>query len=116
MPTSILQNPDNWNLIFLIKNPSNDHIFFYDDFDAKITYNETILWQANASAKFYQDEKAQNYIDATSGALPEIYGDRIIDTILNELASGHSTKFSGLQEDTNVYNLHNYLDLQSVLE
>ncbi|KAK4342753.1 hypothetical protein RND71_038569 [Anisodus tanguticus] len=68
MSASVLQNPDSWNLTFLIKNASNDHILFY--------------------------EKAQNFIDATFGALPEIYGDWIVDSTLNDLASGHSTKIS----------------------
>ncbi|OIT32676.1 hypothetical protein A4A49_65395, partial [Nicotiana attenuata] len=93
-PPSSLDNPESWKLTFLVKNPTDDYTFFYDEFDAKVTYNDTTLWQANVAPKFYQDEKGQNFVDAAFGALSNSYDHWIVDTIMNNLASGHSTKFT----------------------
>ncbi|OIS99923.1 hypothetical protein A4A49_23125 [Nicotiana attenuata] len=93
-PPSVLDNPDNWKLTFLVENPTNDYNFLYDEFDAKITYKDTVLWQADNSARFYQDESAQNFVDATFGALPDSYNEWMTNTIMNDVASGLSTRFS----------------------
>ncbi|MCE2055468.1 hypothetical protein HAX54_042690, partial [Datura stramonium] len=90
----ILHNPDNWNLTFLIRNPNCAYDFYYHDFKASISYNNTLLWSANVSATFYQDAKSQTTIDSTFAALPESYTHWIGTSIVNDFTSGQITRFS----------------------
>ncbi|MCD9641000.1 hypothetical protein HAX54_026798 [Datura stramonium] len=90
----VLHNPDNWNLTFLIRNLNSDYDFYYHDFKASISYNNTLLWSANVSGKFYQDAKSQTTIDSTFAALPESYTYWIGTSIVGDFASGQTTRFS----------------------
>ncbi|MCD7470854.1 hypothetical protein HAX54_011038, partial [Datura stramonium] len=90
----ILHNHDSWNLTFLIQNPNSNYDFYYDNLKPSISYNNTILWSANASDKFHQDAKAQTTIDSTFAALPESYAYWIGTSIAGDFASGQTTRFS----------------------
>lgn len=57
----ILHNPNKWNLIFIIKNPNNNYIIYYDDLEVKITYNDNVYWQANVSPNFHQEGRNSNH-------------------------------------------------------
>ncbi|MCD7452056.1 hypothetical protein HAX54_014896 [Datura stramonium] len=90
----ILHNHDSWNLTFSIRNPNSNYDLYYDNLKASISYNNTILWSANASDKFHQDAKAQTTIDSMFAALPESYAYWIGTSIAGDFASGQTTRFS----------------------
>ncbi|KAJ8534050.1 hypothetical protein K7X08_007374 [Anisodus acutangulus] len=90
----ISHNPDSWNLNFMVKNPNNNYIIFYNDLEAKITYNDNVYWQSNVSASLYQKEKTQTMIDATFGALNDTNIDYVVDYVVHDVHVGRPTKFS----------------------
>ncbi|CAN4118836.1 unnamed protein product [Withania somnifera] len=90
----ILHNPNNWNLTFTVGNLNSNYDFYYSDFKASISYNNTVLWSANVFDKFYQDAKASTSVDSTFAALPEPYAYWVGTTIASNLASGQTTRFS----------------------
>ncbi|KAF3613188.1 hypothetical protein FXO38_36391 [Capsicum annuum] len=78
----------------MIKNPNNNYILYYDDLEAKITYNDNVYWQANVSSNFHQVENTQTLIDAAFGALNDNNIDYIVDYVVREVHVGHPTRFS----------------------
>ncbi|KAM3288303.1 hypothetical protein P3S67_021733 [Capsicum chacoense] len=94
MDGMILHNPDTWNLSFMIKNPNNNYILYYDNLEAKITYNDNVYWQANVSSNFHQVENTQTLIDAVFGALNDNNIDYIVDYVVRDVHVGHPTIFS----------------------
>ncbi|KAF3649840.1 hypothetical protein FXO38_17446 [Capsicum annuum] len=94
MDGMILHNPDSWNLTFMIKNPNNNYILYYDDLEAKITYNDNVYWQANVSPNVHQVENTQTLIDAVFGAWNDTNIDYIVDYVVRDVHVGHPTRFS----------------------
>ncbi|PHU05678.1 Casparian strip membrane protein 1 [Capsicum chinense] len=93
MDGMISYNPDSWSLTFMVKNPNNIYILYYDDLEAKISYNDIVYWQANVSANFHQEEKSEAFIDATFGALNDTNIDYIVDYVVHDVHAGHPTSF-----------------------
>lgn len=74
--------------------PNGNYNFYYDDFNASISYYNTLLWGTNMLGKFNQDGKAKTLIDSTFAALPEPYEYWIGTSAIGDLASGQTTEFS----------------------